>query len=63
MGKGRLYFTAMKSKITPTGRWAPKPNARARCMKVELLGKVGGKREGQLARFMSASSVCKKTGK
>ena len=54
MGKGRLLGRAMKSKITPFGRWAPKPNARARCMGNELKGGKGGR-----AAFLSASDKCK----
>lgn len=56
MGKGRTLSHAMKSKITPFGRWCPKPNARARCMAVELEGKHGR------AAFLDASSKCKVRG-
>jgi len=54
MGKGRYLSHAMKSKITPFGRWCPKPNARARCMGVEM-------RKGK--GFMEASGMCKVKGK
>jgi len=58
MGKGRRLSHAMKSKITPFGRWCPKPNARARCMGREL--GPGGSSRGN---FMDASSKCKIRGK
>jgi len=50
MGKGRTLSHAFKSKITPFGRWCPKPNARARCMGREM-------RAGK--KFMDASGACK----
>jgi len=50
MGKGRFLNHAMKSKITPFGRWCPKPNARAKCMKVKIA-------EEHLT-FTQASKVC-----
>lgn len=56
MGKGRFLGHAMKSKITPFGRWAPKPNARARCMGRELEGKHGAQ------AWMDASGKCKVRG-
>ena len=63
MGKGRPFAG---HKITPPAgaRWAPKPNARARCMRVKLLelGK-GGDRVGQMKHFIEASSGCKIKGK
>ena len=58
MGKGRTLAHAMKSKITPFGRWCPRPNARARCMGMKLEGGSGGR-----AAFMSASDACKIKGK
>ncbi len=58
MGKGRTLAHAMKSKITPFGRWCPKPNARARCMGNELQGKGGGR-----TAFLNASEKCKIRGK
>ena len=57
MGKGRFLSHAMKSKITPFGRWAPKPNKRARCMGTELHGKGGGRQA-----FITASDKCKIKG-
>ena len=57
MGKGRLMVRAMKSKITPFGRWAPKPNARARCMGNILQGGHGGRQS-----FLDASGKCKIKG-
>ena len=59
MGKGRYLGHAMRSKITPPAgsRWAPKPNARARCMGKELRGGGGG-----VASFMKASATCKDKG-
>lgn len=57
MGKGRFLGRAMKSKITPFGRWAPKPNARARCMGNKLSGGHGGTQA-----FLQASGECKVKG-
>jgi len=57
MRKGRFLGRAMKSKITPFGRWAPKPNARARCMGNELKGGKGGR-----TAFIDASGKCKVKG-
>jgi hypothetical protein len=54
MGKGRLMSRAVKSKITPLGRWCPKPNARARCM--------GQKIKLEKKTFMEASGSCKIKG-
>ena len=62
MGKGRTLAHAMKSKITPFGRWCPKPNARARCMGQKLYGQTGGGRPGVRTRFMDASGGCKIKG-
>ena len=60
MGRGR---TGTSKIVPPVGwRWAPKPNARARCMRRELLGKTGGGRAGQLERFVNASGACKVKG-
>jgi len=57
MGKGRTMARAMKSKITPFGRWCPKPNARARCMGTLLQGGHGGRQA-----FADASAKCKTKG-
>ena len=59
MGKGRPYATALKSNVTPTGRWAPKANAHARCVGRELYRKNGGGRMGVQTRFIAASKSCK----
>lgn len=58
MGKGRFLAHAMKSKITPFGRWAPKPNAHARCVGTKLIGKTGGGIAGVRTRFTEASKAC-----
>jgi len=58
MGKGRTLAHAMRSKITPFGRWCPKPNARARCMGNKLQGGSGGRQA-----FLNASADCKIKGK
>lgn len=63
MGKGRVFSRALKSRVTPTGRWAPGPNARARCMGNKLSGKTGGGRAGVRTRFVEASGGCKVRGK
>lgn len=69
MGKGRTLAQAMKSKITPFGRWVPKPNANARCVGLALSGfhpKAGStaeKRAEIKSNFSSAASGCKKKGK
>ncbi len=63
MGRGRPF--AGHKIVPPVGaRWAPKPNARARCMRVELL-QLGspGTRSGQLKNFLTASGKCKIKGK
>ena len=61
MGRGRPF--AGHKIVPPIGaRWAPKPNARARCMRRELIGKTGGGQAGVLQRFMSASDKCKVRG-
>ena len=60
MGKGRRLSSAWKSKITPSGRWAPPPNSHAKCVGAELAGKKGGDKYTVLARFTTASKVtCK----
>ena len=59
MGKGRLWESAMKSKVTPTGRWAPPPNGHARCVGVALGGKNGGGKSGVRQRFTLASKECR----
>lgn len=59
MGKGRLWGSAMKSKVTPTGRWAPPPNRHARCVGVALGGHDGGGKAGVRNRFTAASKECK----
>jgi len=58
MGKGRPLMTALKSKITPFGRWAPPANAHARCVGAALYGKTGGGRMGVRERFTEASKKC-----
>ena len=63
MGKGRSLAQAMKSKITPFGRWCPKPNARARCMGAKLIGKTGGGIAGVRTRFLEVSDACRVKGK
>lgn len=57
MGKGRTMAHAMKSKITPFGRWVAKPNARARCM-----GNLLYKGKGGRQAFLDASDKCKIRG-
>jgi len=54
MGKGRTLSHAMKSKITPFGRWCPKPNARARC--------IGRAIREEKVSFTKASDNCKIKG-
>jgi len=62
MGRGRSF--AGHKIVPPKGaRWAPKPNARARCMRVELTGKTGGGRAEGLKRFRVASTKCAIKGK
>ncbi len=58
MGKGRTLAHAMKSKITPFGRWCPPANAHARCVGAALFGKKGGGRSGVRVRFTEASKAC-----
>ena len=59
MGKGRYLAHAMRSKITPFGRWVPKTNSHAICVGAELDGKTGGGHSGVKARFTKASKDCK----
>ncbi|MDO8634904.1 MAG: hypothetical protein Q7R34_01480 [Dehalococcoidia bacterium] len=59
MGKGRRWTSALKSKVTPTGRWAPPPNGHAKCVGMELAGKNGGGSAGVHKRFTDASKSCK----
>jgi hypothetical protein len=63
MGKGRMWTRALHSKVTPTGRWAPPPNARARCIGNQLTGKDGGGKAGVRTRFVEASGACHVKGK
>lgn len=60
MGKGRLWPRALRSKVTPTGRWAPPANSHAVCVGMQLYGKTGGGRQGVKSRFISASKECSK---
>ena len=59
MGKGRLWPRALRSNVTPTGRWAPKSNSHAICVGTELYGKTGGGRMGVRTRFIAASKSCR----
>lgn len=59
MGKGRRWSRAMSSNVTPNGRWAPPPNAHARCVGTKLIGKTGGGTAGVRTRFVQASKDCK----
>ena len=60
MGKGRLLSHAAHSKVTPPAgsRWAPPPNAHARCVGAKLFGQKGGGRNGVRERFTAASKAC-----
>ncbi len=61
MGRGRPF--AGHKIVPPIGaRWAPKPNARARCMRGELKGKTGGTTQDVWDRFKKASGACKIKG-
>ncbi len=62
MGKGRPLNKALRSKVTPSGRWAPPANNRAVCMGDALKGKSGGGRSGVRRRFIEASPGCKIKG-
>lgn len=57
MGKGRVWSSALRSRVTPTGRWAPKANHHAVCVGMALHGKAGGGRNGAKMRFIEASRV------
>lgn len=59
MGKGRPWAQALRSKVTPTGRWVPKTNSHAICVGMALAGKNGGGRSGVKARFIAASKECR----
>jgi len=59
MGKGRFWAHALRSKVTPLGRWAPPPNSHAICVGTELYGKTGGGRNGVRTRFIAASKSCR----
>ena len=59
MGKGRPWSRALRSKVTPTGRWVPKTNSHAICVGMELAGKNGGGRNGVKSRFIAATKACK----
>lgn len=59
MGKGRAWSRALRSKVTPTGRWVPKTNSHAICVGMALHGKNGGGRAGVKARFITASKECR----
>lgn len=58
MGKGRFLAHAMKSKITPFGRWVAKTNPHAICVGAKLFGKSGGGRSAVRQRFTVASKDC-----
>ncbi len=62
MGKGRIMSRAVRSKITPLGRWVPKTNSHAACVGMVLDGKKGGSRGAQKLRFTTASQGCKDAG-
>jgi len=58
MGKGRTF--AGHKIVPPRGaRWAPKPNAHARCVARLLMGKEGGGTSGVRTRFVKATKACK----
>ena len=58
MGKGRPFAQALKSRVTPFGRWAPPPNSHAICVGMKLFGQKGGGRQGVKTRFIAASKGC-----
>lgn len=62
MGKGRVWASALKSKVTPTGRWAPPTNSHAACVGMALEGKKGGGKSAQKLRFVAATKGCKSAG-
>lgn len=53
---------AVKSKITPLGRWVPPTNSHAVCVGMVLDGKKGGGRSGVKSRFVKATKGCKESG-
>lgn len=59
MGKGRVMNRALRSKVTPTGRWVGKTNSHAACVGMVLSGKTGGSRGDVKRRFTAASKGCK----
>jgi len=59
MGKGRIMSRAVKSSITPLGRWCPPANSHAICVGMVLDGKTGGGRSGVKTRFVKATKGCK----
>lgn len=61
MGRGRTLGRAVSSKVVPSKllRWAPKPNAHARCVASKLKGQTGGGRLAAQTRFTQASKACK----
>lgn len=63
MGRGRLWGRALRSKVTPSGRWAPKTNSHAACVGMVLSGKKGGNRGAVKIRFTAASKGCKSSGR
>ncbi|MFH1031106.1 MAG: hypothetical protein V1767_00845 [Chloroflexota bacterium] len=62
MGKGRIFGTALRSKVTPTGRWVPKTNSHAACVGMVLDGKTGGTRGDVKKRFVKATKGCAANG-
>jgi len=58
MGKGRMWSRALRSKVTPSGRWVPKTNSHAACVGMKLGGKTGGTRSDVKRRFTIASKEC-----
>ena len=63
MGKGRVWARALRSKVTPSGRWVPKTNSHAACVGMVLSGKKGGTRGDQKIRFVKATKGCKAEGR
>jgi len=63
MGRGRLWGRALRSKVTPSGRWAPRTNSHAACVGMVLTGLKGGTRGDVKRRFVQASKGCKSAGK
>lgn len=59
MGKGRRWAYALKSKVTPLGRWAPPANSHAVCVGLALDGKKGGGKSGVKTRFIEATKACR----